>query len=121
MRPCRDNAETLLRELPPVLLTSFKFSKKYVVAAAKLHLGFRFSILSGWATLAHLSPSEAISNARSLWIATYGWFKQINVTYCTCRLPSAMSAFRGKPDIHRRHKMSGDRLVAMHAVALIDC
>jgi hypothetical protein len=83
MRPCRDNAETLLRELPPVVLTSFKFSKKCVVVAATLHLGFRFSILSGWATLAHLSPSDAISDTRSLWIATYGWFKQINVTYCS--------------------------------------
>jgi hypothetical protein len=110
MRPCRDNAETLLRELPPVVLTSFKFSKKRVVSRST-----RFSAFDPvrWATLAHLSHSEAISDARSLWIATCGWFKQINVTYCSrdVGIAAERDAFVAVPSIFLWHKAtSRDRL-----------
>jgi len=64
------------------------------------------SILSGWAKLAYLSPFEAISETRSLWIATYGWFKQINVTYCSrdVGITTEQDAFAAVPFVFLWHK-----------------
>jgi hypothetical protein len=67
MRPCRDNVETLLRELPPAVLASFKFSKQRVVAVAKLHPGlFHFNSIRMSTDIANFAAMarSAVSSIR---------------------------------------------------------